>query len=744
MAPRTILLSVLFGLLPLVSPARETRCPEIRSGHPRIFFNPDTWPEVQARAEGPAQSYLKALVEECDKMTDNPVCSNTGPVHRKAGKQPDGTYISIEGSAISNIVEFGLEAAKCALAWRFTGDEKYLVKGYKMLKASVDGYTEATDNRRPVNWFSTGRINALCAYDWMYEGLTDAQRREVIVPLVEHVRLIQPEAGLHIPRQPAGRKDTGFYGMASLLWYAGLAADGDGYCDSLARDMLHKGYKLYMEVLENRELTSGDDGALISPAPNYACVAYPAAHFNFFSSFASATGIDLARDYPNMALFPYWVWWTWIRDSDNPKDMRIPGIADSHHAVNTVALDGLMYEHLSNYMWYFRKTNPEASAFAAALREYLPEKTARSYFPATPFLISLERDPDPKLTEAIGHPSLKARHFETLGQFIMRSGWTPEDTYCTFNAGASIKQHKHYDENSFVIYKHDHLALDTGDRAAQDDLNLVYYYAQSVAHNLVLIQQPGEPLPYYWGPKTDEAEANLCYGGQVNNKPAKVLAFETGDDFTYVASDAAACYGPKAKECVRQFVYVYPDYFIVYDRVASSDPSYRKDWLLHFNNRPVVKGNLVRADSGEGRLFCQTLLPRDPEIEVIGGPGREFWVRDRNYPINPKVVEKTAVEARKRGRGPYYGAWRIELRSQRTPAEERFLNVLTATSTESSRPVKAKLVRDGSRDGVTLTVKGKKMTFWFNREGPVGGDVCFGKTSRPLTREVQPQAGLLM
>ena len=737
-------LTTLFVTLSLAAPAQESLCPAIRPGHPRIFFNSETWPEVQARAEGPAREYLARLLKDCDKMTDNPVCKNTGPVHRTAGLQPDGTYISLGGTGIPAIKEFGEEAAKCALAWRFTGEKKYLIKGYKMLKASVDGYVEATNNRRPVNWWSTCRINALCAYDWMFEGLTEEQRREVIVPLVEHVRLVQPEAGLKIPRQPPGSKKTGFYGMASLLWYAGLAADGDGYCDSLANDMLQKGYNLYMGVLENRELTSGDDGALISPAPNYAMGAYPPAHFNFFSSFASATGVDLAPNYPNMALFPYWVWWTWIRDAEHPKDMRNPGIADTYHDQNTVSMGPQQYEHLSNYIWYFRDANPEASAFTAALREWLPEKKCKSNFPATPFLIDLDQVPEQKYVDGINNCSLKARHFETLGQFIMRSGWTPEDTYCTFNAGASITQHKHYDENSFVIYKHDHLALDTGCRATQNDLNLVHYYSQSVAHNLVLIQKPDEPLPSYWGPKSDDPKANLNYGGQVNHEPAKVLAFETGDDFTYVASDATVCYGPKAKECVRQFIYVYPDYFIVYDRVASSDPSYRKDWLLHFKNRPVVSGSLVRADSMDGRLFCQTLLPEKPEIEVIGGPGKEFWVRDRNYPINPKVVASKTAAAEKAGRGPYYGAWRIELRSPKTPAEERFLNVLTATSTDSFKPVKAKLVRDGSRDGVTLTLKGKKMTFWFNREGAVGGEVVIGKESRPLTQQVQPQAGLLL
>ena len=734
------ILVIVFAILPLAAEAEVT----IRPGHPRIFFNQDTWPELVARAEGPAKPYLDKLIAQCDAMTDNPVCTGTGPLTRKAGKQADGSYISITGTSVPGIREFGEEAAKCALVWRFTGQKKYLEKAERMLKASVDGYVEATKNRRPVNWYSTGRINALCAYDWIYDGLSDSQRREIIVPLIEHVRLVQPEAGLNIPRQPPGSKKTGFYGMASLLWYAGLAAAGDGYCDSLANDMLQRGYKQFIEVVENRNATAGDDGALISSATGYACGVYPYAHFNFFSSVASSTGRDIASAYPQMALFPYWVWWTWIRDARMSDSASVSGGADEFHCENAMSLTGRLFEHLSNYIWYFRGSNPEAAAFTSALREWLPRQEFSSPFPATPFLVDASSEIEKKYADGIAAPSLKARHFETLGQIIMRSAWEPGATYCTFTAGASITQHKHYDENNFTIFKYDHLALDSGCRARQNDLNLVYYYAQSVAHNVVLIQQPGEKRPPYWGPKTEEPGANFCYGGQVNHKPAKVLAFETGDDFTYVASDATVCYGPKATECVRQFVFVYPDYFIVYDRVSSSDPSYEKDWLLHFKNEPVIKGDLLCADSDGGRLFCETLLPQNARIDLIGGPGKEFWVRDRNFDINPKVMAAYREKALKNGRGPYYGSWRIELKPSEEASDVQFLNVLTATSSDNPRPVKAKLLRDAKRDGVVLTLGKKKYTFWFNRSGEVGGEVIIGKTARPLSDIVQPQSGILL
>ena len=49
----------------------------IRMDHPRMFFNADTWPQVKARAEGPARAERDALLKRCDSYPENPKCSGT-------------------------------------------------------------------------------------------------------------------------------------------------------------------------------------------------------------------------------------------------------------------------------------------------------------------------------------------------------------------------------------------------------------------------------------------------------------------------------------------------------------------------------------------------------------------------------------------------------------------------------------------------------------------------------------------
>ena len=725
------ILSALFCCVSISAQEKSYGLPEIRGDHPRIFFNSESWKRIAERAEGPSAGAKRRILKYADQAPEDPVCTNTGPVEVKDRSLP-----------IADVREYGREASICALAWKLTGDDHYLQKAKKLLKVSVDAYTEATRNRRPVRWYAHSRVNALCTYDWIYEALSDEERRALIVPLVQHVEDVQPENAGDIPRLNPGSNTSGFYGTRSLLWYSGLAASGDGYCDSLAKAHLQRGYEANCKVLEYRNATAGDDGGLATVAPDYALGHYPFAHFNFMYTMLSATGENIAGRYPEMRLLPNWIWWLWIRDDNIPSHIRFGGQGDGYHSQNTI--NGRLWEHLSEYIYFFKDIDYECAEMTAALRHFVKARGIdMTQYPVLALLIETEWPEDEEYVERLQRSPLKCRYFETLGLFHMRSEWTPQGTYCTFTAGSTMANHKHFDENNFTIYKYDHLALDTGDRARETDYNLSYYYSQSVAHNVVLVHKPDEPLPQHWGIKLEDPQANKNYGGMVSMTGSKVLAYETGDEFTYIASDATECYGEKCTSAVRQFVFLYPDYFIVYDRMDAADPSYKKEWLLHTKEKPRVSGNVVRTDSGDGRLFCETLLPQDAELNLVGGPGKEYWVGDRNYPLDEKTNEKYIAEAKKLGRGPYTGAWRLEVSPSSANKEDRFLHVLTAAYVDRLTPVNAKYLKAPGKDGVLIKAGGSKIAFWFNSEGPVGGEVEINGRKRALTGEVQAQSGVL-
>ncbi|MBQ9429938.1 MAG: heparinase II/III family protein [Kiritimatiellae bacterium] len=721
----------------------------IRTDHPRMFFNAETWPAVKARAEGPARAARDNLLKRADDYPDDPVCSGFDPVTFREVKTASGTHTTTAATPIPSVKEWGPQAAECALAWRFTGERKYLEKARKMLEASVAAYHAAYRNGRAVNWYSTSRILALCAYDWIWEGLTPDERKAIIVPLVKHVEDVQPGKGKpSIIRRNTGGIQTGFYSVPSLLWYSGLASFGDGFCDDLARNHLRRGHDLCTQMLKFRNDGAGDDGALSSAVPGYCMGAYPWAHFNFFHTWLSATGENLAASYPGLALFPNWIYWTWIPNEQNPSVPLYSGFGDDPHTQNALTV-GRLYEHMTQYIHFFRDANPAAARLAASLRDRVSNQSFANDWPMYPFLFGGGDDGvKPYSADELENLPLHARHFENLGQFLMRSGWKPDSTYCTFTAGASLTQHKHHDENNFTIYKHDFLSLDSGTRGVETDWNLKYYYAQTIAHNCILIRRPDEPLPRYWGPVYPGPEGKTNDGGMYDGS-AKVLAFETNDAYTYIASDATAIYGEKCKEAVRQFVHLLPDVFVVYDRVTAVVPTDRKAWLLHTKDEPRIEGRLLTADSGKGRLFCETVLPEDAALVTIGGPGKEYWANGKNWEPDSAFLASAERGAKRTGRGPYFGAWRLEVSPGAPRDADRFLHVITAADTSVSSAPQTRKVVKGGMDGVIVTLPASssdtvEVTVLFNREGPVGGMIAIGKNAplRPFATTIQPQSGI--
>ena len=735
----------------------------MRKGHPRMFFNSDTWQQIEANAHGKAKPYLDGLLKRADSHPVDPKCSETGPVALRKIKTATGSHMTSRLSPIEKVKDWGTQAAECALAWRFTKERRYLEKAKRMLTVSIAAYHEAYRNGRAVGWYSNSRIMGLSAYDWIWEALTPEERRNIIVPFVAHIEEAHPERGKkHIVRRNDATYDKSYYGVRALQWYSGLAAYGDGFCDELAKLHLTEGRREFLQLVDFREKCAGDDGGLGTATPGYSMGMYPYTHFNFFHTHLSAFGENIAAKHPALALFPNWIYWTWIKSPDGP---RYSGFGDERHDQNLLPVWAL-FAHMTQYIHFFREVDPQAARLAAYFRKRAPNRdVGAGHFPLYPFILDLDGyGVEPYTDEELESIPLHARHFEALGQFLLRSGWKEDSTYCTFTAGSKFSHHKQYDENNFTIYKGDFLALDTGSRGYSTDYNLGYYYSQTVAHNCILVHDPDEPITHYWGPKYNGPEGIKSHGGQNGKKPAKVLAFETNGDFTYIASDAAEAYGKKCGECVRQFVHVLPDVFIVYDRVKVPNPEFRKEWLLHSQNEPDIDGRTFRFDSGKARLFGQALLPADVKLEKVGGKGREFWAQGKNWELDLSFQMSCEKLAKEKGRGPYYGAWRMELKPGTAREADRFLNVLTASDVSVPAPPETEHVADEVFDGAAISLPGivrdgtrgtLKAVFLFKRDGDVGGRVRllfrpdgamsqFTVADRALSDTVCPQKGLML
>jgi len=701
---------VLCRPLPLFGNPLPEWTAEIRSDHPRLFFNAETWPDVRERAVGAEARWYERFKDRVVELNSK-LASQEKPAAQ----------------------DLGLEAAWSAFIFLTTEEAKYLDLAKKCLDASIRYYEGCFTRRKSVNWYSTSRVHAIMAWDWLYNHLTDAERREYmsrLICVIENVLHARPA----IYRENLSGYNTGFYGVRNCLWFIGCTVFGTGIEPELANEWLVWGHDENLRLLEHRRKACGDDGGGASATLGYICGAYPWSEQNFFYTWLSSTGANIAPDWPHSALLANYVLWNWIDADPAPLEF---GYGDTPHTRNTLPTSQL-YTHMANIRHLFGQTAPRAAALACYLQQKLPNQSYSTTWFIYPFLLTqAESSPEPFHPRDLPH----GRHFETMGQVVMRSGPGPEDTYCLFSCGGILQQHRHYDALNFVIYHRGFLALDSGTRYKEFDNgeHLANYYAQTVAHNCLLIHQPGEPPARYWG---GTVVGN--HGGQHKQLGSAVTAFETNNDYVYVAGDATQCYrhgsGNLPKKCglaARQLVFLSPHHFVIFDRVETTDAAYRKQWLIHTAHRPTIEERTIRADHGRGRIYCRTMLPVDAVLTPVGGPGRQFWAAGKNWDIVADGLTQKNLAL--------MGQWRVEV----TPAVARktdlFLHVIQVGDQELTRMDQLELLQEPGSCGVRLNTSGQTWEVTFNVAGPLAGHIRRTgdrAINRALTTTVQLQSDI--
>jgi heparin/heparan-sulfate lyase len=402
-------------------------------------------------------------------------------------------------------------------------------------------------------------------------------------------------------------------------------------------------------------------------------------------------------------------------------------------------------------MHFFGQSHAQEAAIAHYLRRRMVEAgagPAEGVYPVFRFLMTNHEKAPPPVLPA-GFPL--ARYFASVGLVLMSSGFGPDDTYALFSQGGGVVGRRHdFDATHFSIYKKGYLALDTGTRFALP--HSPNYRHQTVAHNCVLIHMPGERFP---PSATGPVIANTA--GQ-NRWPqeAQVLAFETNRHYAYTATDATPVYhASKCGHMVRQFIFLPPDHFVVFDRVISKRPDLTKTWLLHTANEPAIEGKEFRANQDQGRLFCRTLYPLDAVLEKIGGPGKEFWADGRNWPIVDRFQSPGSGDWWKHyGHGhtappEAMGRWRVEVKPGTARTEDVFLHLIQVSDLTTDKMVASQVRERGGQIELTFRDAARTYTIAFNKAGEVGGHIKIIDgdrlvVDRELTREIMPQSGLAL
>ena len=355
----------------------------------------------------------------------------------------------------------------------------------------------------------------------------------------------------------------------------------------------------------------------------------------------------------------------------------------------------------------------------------------------------LWRDPDLKPRDIADLPL--ARYMGSpYGWMVARTGWGDDSVIAEMKVNVyNFVNHQHPDAGAFQIYYKGPLAVDSGLYEGADggygSPHHVNYHKRTIAHNTLLIYDPdekfvssrselrndgGQRLPNNWrepgtlddllaGPyKTGEA---LGHGfGPDPNRPV----------YAYLKGDLTEAYSKKVRQVRRSFVFLNLGggpraALIVFDRVVSANAAFKKYWLLHSMEEPVIAGNNATVALTErgwtGKLVNTTLLPEAGNVEIvkIGGPGKEFWVFGQNFPNQIRGGDPRGFEL---------DAWRVEVSPATPGAEDLLLNVLQVMDRGVEKPVPAGRIDAGAFVGVRLA----DWAVLFNKSGErAAGPVSF-------------------
>ncbi len=305
--------------------------------------------------------------------------------------------------------------------------------------------------------------------------------------------------------------------------------------------------------------------------------------------------------------------------------------------------------------------------------------------------------------------------FAGMGVAIARS-WDDGTVAALKCSPVYLHNHCHRDQNSLTIFHRGDQAIDAGAYDGYETGHWYDYYIRTIAHNTLVVHDPQERMVSRGREKANDggqrflnqpdwAPRTIADVKAARWRDGDIAAWRDGGDWSYVCGDASRCYDRKKLKTFRRHVVFVHDHphpravsLLVIDDVVLTRAGLVPRWLLHTMERPTVDGAHIVARHGGGRLTAHVLAPDAPRIEVIGGPGAEFWSDGANRAMTGTL------------NGPHTpGAYRVEISPTTSGTRTRFITWLTPADADA--PVdpapRVEIARDRivlRQGGLTLAV----------------------------------------
>ncbi len=628
-----------------------TRVPVPPQEHPRLYLRPEHIPALKARQKHPLLTPILKKISDMSKTR---------------------TDYKLELDAFEYLISKDREL------------------GRRTIEQALDFLEKAELPDRHDACRVTGRnmVTGAIVYDWIYPLLTDDEKQAFMKELIRLAKTMEC-------RYPPTRQ-------GSITGHASEA--------QIMRDMLSAGIAIYDEYPDMYDHAAGRFFREHLPARNW-----------IYNGHAYHQGDSYGPYRFSWDCFPLWIFdRLGAGNVYNPQQAQVP-----YFWIYKTRPDGQRLRAGDTFMHGTDFGDPWGiGAGAMLVASYYNDGRILSHYldqggnrPNELLFEFLWRDVDLKPEPINDLPF--SRYFGTpFGWMIARTGWGTNSVIAEMKINEyNFNNHQHMDAGAFQIYYKGALTIDSGVYSGSDGQygspHCCNYYWRTVAHNTLRIYDPeeefnsernygndgGQRLP---NNRIEPHILEVMLDPSKGYRTGKVLAQGSGPDprqpsYTLLQGDITDAYSAKVKKVIRSFVFfnlqneTTPALFVVFARVVSSNPGFKKTWLLHTLEKPRVENNLVVVDNTirgqQGRLYLNPLLPApgNCSVKLVGGPGKEYWVNDKNYANEQtqRAMEKSSQEL---------GKWRVELSPENAAPENYFLNAMQVTDQNNAEPYPVNLL----------------------------------------------------
>ncbi len=567
--------------------------PELKNVHPRLFFTAADLPKMRERAKGVDRELWLAVLKDITTLKRNPPAVDDEDLYKSG--------LAARKKETITQYEMAFQISQTTYAYAVEQDEKYLeaarlwtltacampLWGYKTNKPNVD--------LPPAHLLYAVAF----AYDVLFDKLTNDEKATIKNKLTVQSRLMYDFFKYKDKKRYTYTQNHTWIPMAGLAMAAYVLMDETDEAQSWAQ--------LSRAVYDRTMMAFGNDGYF-----------YESFHYfgfafrwmiRYFDAHKQITGENLYVPMkPKFERMKYFVMHSILPDRENVFDFADVGDG-SLNRNKTSKRESLYSEY--DILYRFAGVYQDAQAQTAA--EFLQTET--NLETREPMWAFINHDANLKPAPLSSIPTYV--YFEDNDTVFWRSDWTQTATAFAFRCAppeghhaARLHQkisdwrqntgHAHPDANSFIIFAGGkYLTGDTGYLGIK----------QTDDHNTILVNNRGQAKDGIYE----------MFKEVSNERLDKIRIAETvgNKDFFYARGEAASGYYEDLglKKFDRHFLYVAPDYFVVWDELETEKPS-DFSFLLNADREIKINGNIADLTNETTTLRVINLLPNQTDSKI--------------------------------------------------------------------------------------------------------------------------------